>query len=179
MFPYDEEDSLVDKCLNNTNNKEIITPKGYSESTTYVTGTSTPSTKSSGKIYNAELNNNKKTQLWTIARSNYSSILMNIVMNYMSPNDVQIIPIMMLAMLFINTFKEIMLINGKFNNLNDSIDGEVDEYDLILMKLVYLLSCLINLIIGIWKLNSMGLIPNKQSDWLPFESKLLSKEKFI
>ena len=50
---------------------------------------------------------------------------------------------------------------------------------LILMKLVYLLSCLINLIIGIWKLNSMGLIPNKQSDWLPFESKLLSKEKFI
>ncbi|KAG0683082.1 hypothetical protein C6P40_000465 [Pichia californica] len=135
--------------------------------------------KNMNKIQNHELKDFKKKKMWELATSPAKSILMNIGMSYMSPNDIQVIPIMMLFMLFINTFKEMYSVSSKFKSLDKSIDSEIDPYDLIIMKIVYLLSCSGNLIIGLWKLNSMGLVPNKSSDWLSWEKPLKSSEIFI
>lgn len=135
--------------------------------------------RSKGKILNFDLKDMKKKKLWELSTSPAKSIIMNIGMSYMSPNEIQVIPITMLCMLFINTFKELFQVNEKFEQLDKSMEGDVDSYDVNLMKLVYILSCCGNLAVGIWKLNSMGLIPTKTSDWLAFEKKLSSKESFV
>lgn len=135
--------------------------------------------KRKNKIMNHELKAFKKKKMWELAYSPAKSIFMNAVMSYMSPNDIQIIPIMMLFMLFINTFKEIFMVSPKFRQLDKSIDADIDNYDINIMKFVYILSCCGNLLVGLWKLNSMGLIPNKSSDWLGWEEALKSNETFI
>lgn len=131
------------------------------------------------KIQNLELKQFKKKKMWELSISPAKSILMNVVMSYMSPNDIQVIPIMMLFMLFINTFKEILMVNTKFEQLDQSISSDIDTYDMNIMKFIYILSSCGNLIVGLWKLNSMGLIPNKSSDWLGWEYPLKSNEIFI
>lgn len=186
---YKEADRLVDAHFLNKK-ADIKKPNGYTESTfkDLDNGVFKPIRKHElkrlkvekrSKIQNYELQDYKKKKLWELATSPGKSILMNIGMSYMSPNDIQVIPIMMLFMLFINSFKEMLSVNSKFAALDTSIDADVDSYDIVIMKSVFLISCCGNLAVGIWKLNNMGLIPNKPSDWLSFETKLLSEELFI
>lgn len=186
---YKESDHLIDAHFANKK-ADIKKPNGYTESTfrDLDNGEYKPvskaqldqtKTRQRNKLQNHETQEFKKKKLWELAVSPAKSILMNAGMSYMSPNDIQVIPIMMLFMLFINTFKEIFTMNSKFRALDVSIDGEVDSYDVAIMKSIFLLSCCGNLAVGVWKLNSMGLIPNKRSDWLALEPKLLSKEVHI
>lgn len=186
---YKNEELIFEK-FNENKDVKLKQPLGYSESAfdDIDKGFNKPikqeelesiNKQSRNKMQNYEIKVFKKKKMWELATSPAKSILMNIGMSYMSPNDIQVIPIMMLFMLFINTFKEIFTVNVKFQTLDKSIETEIDSYDLIIMKFVYILSCCGNLLVGLWKLNSMGLIPNKSSDWLSWEPKLLSKEVFI
>lgn len=133
----------------------------------------------SSKIQNYELIEFKKKKMWELAISPAKNILMNFGMNYMSPNEIQVIPIMMLFMLFINNFQELFQVNSKFNDINSKIDAEMDSYDLNIWKLIYILSVLGNLGVGVWKLFKIGLIPNSKSDWISWESILSSTDKFV
>lgn len=186
---YKNEKELVQKYVANKSLK-LKQPQGYTDAAfsdidngNYLPvgadGGNTTSGKNHNKIQNHELKEFKKKKMWELATSPAKSILMNIGMSYMSPNDIQVIPIMMLFMLFINTFKEMFTVNVKFQQLDANIESEIDSYDVNIMKLVYILSCFGNLLVGLWKLNSMGLIPNKSSDWLGWEHPLKSAEIFV
>jgi hypothetical protein len=92
-------------------------------------------------------------------------IPMNLFMSYMSGSSLQVIPISMTLMLFSSTFKAIMGVNASFRGL-DTIDN---HNDVLMAKLAYLFLQMVIIGIGIFKLNSMGLIPTTKGDWLSWE----------
>ncbi|VEU24330.1 DEKNAAC105535 [Brettanomyces naardenensis] len=80
----------------------------------------------------------------------------------------------MTVMLFFNSLKDILSVNKKFEN------AELEsQYDRLVMKGVYVLCCSGNLLIGLWKLNAMGLIPNKSGDWLSWETTLAAVQDVV
>jgi hypothetical protein len=180
---YKDEDAIIQTSIDNADAK-IIPPLGYNTDAFIDLdegnfNTSIDEQEKTGQQQNFALQEFKKKKLWELATSPAKSILMNFGMTYMTPNEIQVIPIMMLFMLFIQTFKEIYAMNEKFRTLDASINFKIDTYDINIMKFVYILSCFGNLLVGFWKLNSIGLMPNNTSDWLSWESKLQSKERFI
>lgn len=173
---YKEEEKLLSAHKSNSN-APITPPTGYKPSTySDIDNGIKHDPIIANNSNNHQLVEYKKKKLWEIATAPAKSILMNIGMNYMSPNDIQFIPIMMLIMLFVNTTKDLFMINEKFN-IYKNID--IDPIDLSMIKFVYVISCFGNFLVGIWKLNNMGLIPNHSSDWLAWEGKLESLEIFI
>ncbi|GMG28431.1 unnamed protein product [Ambrosiozyma monospora] len=123
--------------------------------------------KQKSKPINYELEKLKRKRNWDMSISPSKSIPMNAIMMYFSPNSLQLIPIMMTLMLFVNSIKEMLNVNEKFMNID--VD---DDYDRHTLKLVYLLCCCGNLLIGVVKLHYMGLIPDKSADWLAWEPTL-------
>lgn len=111
----------------------------------------------------------KLKKAWDIALSPAKSIPMNLVMSYMTGNSLQLIPIMTAVMLFWNPLKAIFTsTNIQFKTL-----GTKSNYEFLYLKVIYVMSQVACMSIGIWKLHSMGLISNSESDWLswkkPFE----------
>jgi hypothetical protein len=92
-------------------------------------------------------------------------IPMNLLMSYMSGSSLQIIPISMTLMLFTSTFKAILSVNTSFKRL-DTTDN---HNDVLMAKLAYLFLQMVIIGIGVFKLNSMGLIPTTKGDWLSWE----------
>lgn len=84
----------------------------------------------------------------------------------MSGNSLQLIPISMTLMLFTGAFKAILDVNKTFSGL----EAEKTDNGLKLAKITYLFFQLVTISIGVYKLNSMGLIPNKTGDWLSWET---------
>ncbi|KAH3668825.1 hypothetical protein OGAPHI_002580 [Ogataea philodendri] len=118
--------------------------------------------KSSEKSY--DLEKLKKQRAWDVAISPAKNIPMNLIMMYMSPNSLQLIPIMMVLMLFVNSAKEIFQVKEKFEVLELKNDP-----DKTMLQILYVACCLGNMLVGVWKLNKLGLIPNRSSDWLSWE----------
>lgn len=111
----------------------------------------------------------KMKRAWEIALSPAKSIPMNLVMSYMTGNSLQLIPIMTAVMLFWNPLKAIFTsTNSQFKALETK-----SAYKFPYLKVIYVMSQVACMSIGIWKLHSMGLISNSESDWLswkkPFE----------
>lgn len=69
-------------------------------------------------------------------------------------------------MLFTGPFKAILSINSTFQGL----ENEKTKQDIFLAKLTFAFLQLVVVAIGVYKLNSMGLIPNRKGDWLSWES---------
>jgi hypothetical protein len=80
---------------------------------------------------------------------------MNAIMMYMSGNSLQIFSIMMVFMLFKGPIQGLLNTNAAFAKFEtDAIRAK-----LVGVKLVYVLVQLLLLGLGIWKVNSMGLLP--------------------
>lgn len=80
---------------------------------------------------------------------------MNAIMMYMSGNSLQIFSIMMVFMLFKNPIQALIGTNQAFTRFES--DGTRGK--LFLVKLVYVLTNLVALGLGLWKVNGMGLLP--------------------
>ncbi|ODV87069.1 hypothetical protein CANARDRAFT_26502 [[Candida] arabinofermentans NRRL YB-2248] len=133
-------------------------------------GTAGEST-SKKSVKNYDLEALKRKRAFDVAISPAKNIPVNLIMMYMSPNSLQMIPIMMTLMLFINSVKEIFQVEEKFKNVEIS-----NDYDKVTIKALYVVCCCGNLAIGLWKLNGMGLIPNRSGDWISWEPTLLGAE---
>lgn len=171
---YKTEDDVVEKLSVKTRKEKLPPPSGYDEQIYKLQseGKLKKSTKLGKKNEkNDELDVLKRKKLWELAIKPAKSIPMNALMMYMSPNSIQIISIMMTVMLFFNSLKDIFFVNRVFENAEAE-----STYDMLVMKTIYVIACSGNLILGTWKLNSMGLIPNKTSDWLGWESAILSQQ---
>lgn len=102
---------------------------------------------------------------WEIATGPGKQIPMNLFMSYMSGNSLQLIPITMTLMLFTGPLKAVFSVNNAFQGL----ESEKTKQDILLAKLTFVFLQVVVMAIGVYKLNSMGLIPNRRGDWLSWE----------
>ncbi|KAG7840869.1 hypothetical protein KL942_001857 [Ogataea angusta] len=147
-----------------SSNKSILSPPGFSEQ--FHRQWKEGKVKPQGKLANKDssLEKLKYERAWDLAKSPSKNIPMNLIMMYMSPNSLQLIPIVMVLMLFVNSIKEIYQVKEKFRELELN-----DKQGKTLLQFLYVACCCGNMAIGVWKLNKLGLIPNRSSDWLSWE----------
>ncbi|MCP9262924.1 ER membrane protein complex subunit 4 [Dirofilaria immitis] len=105
-----------------------------------------------------------KKRAWDMALQPIKSLPMNLFMMYMSGSTISIFPIMMIAMMAWRPVKALMNVNLAFKPLQDEHMGS-----LLLHKLVFVLGNMIAIAMALYKLHSMGLLPNHASDWLDFQ----------
>jgi hypothetical protein len=97
----------------------------------------------------------KLKKAWEVALAPVKSLPMTAFMMYMSGNSLQIFSIMMVVMAFKNPLMGLVNTNQAFERFQtDSIAGQ-----LIQVKLVYIACQIVALAVGVWKINSMGLLP--------------------
>ena len=97
----------------------------------------------------------KIKKAWEVAIAPAKQLPMNAIGMYMSGNSLQIFSIMMVFMLFKNPITAIVSIQSAFGRFET--EGTRDR--LLGVKLVYILTNLLALGLGIWKVNGMGLLP--------------------
>lgn len=124
------------------------------------------------KTKNISLEKLRMKKNWEFSYSPLKNLPMNLVMSYFAPNSLQLMSILMVFNFFLTPLKEITSNLSRFDTFEN-----VEPIDAMLMKLCYIACWLCNLGVGVWKLNSMGLIPNARSDWLSWETALTVLER--
>lgn len=108
----------------------------------------------------------KVKKAWEVALAPVKGLPMTAIMMYMSGNSLQIFSIMMVFMAFKNPIVGLMNTNQAFERFQtDSNSGQILQ-----TKLVYVAMQFLALAVGVWKINSMGLLPTTRSDWMMWES---------
>lgn len=155
----DFADLLSPKAIQPLN--DVIAPAGFGAD-----NSKTTKVASVKKVAETELDELKVKKAWEIATSPAKNIPMNLIMSYMTGNSMQIIPITMALMLLWNPLSSI------FTETSVAFNGLLNERTsskLVLPKVVFVICQMLNMAIGIWKLNQMGLIPNKEADWISWK----------
>ncbi|KAG1466933.1 hypothetical protein G6F55_000169 [Rhizopus delemar] len=144
---------------------KLPNPIGFQPSTLQKYSKSEKSTRHSDKDDQAAL---KMRRAWDVALVPAKSIPMSLFMMYMSGNSLQIFSVMITAtMLFMQPIKAIMSAQETFSRF-ESTGSKKQETDLTLPKLSFIGLQLIVILLGVYRVNSMGLLPNTTSDWLSF-----------
>ena len=97
----------------------------------------------------------KVKKAWEVALAPAKSLPMTAVMMYMSGNTLQIFSIMMVWMAFKNPVMGLMSTNQTLARF----ESETNKAQIFPVKLVYVAMQLLALAVGVWKINSMGLLP--------------------
>ncbi|KAG4302176.1 hypothetical protein PCANB_001387 [Pneumocystis canis] len=146
-----------------TNKRKFANPPGYiSDEETGVTGVvhssiSTLSTEETERL--------KVKKAWEVALAPAKMLPMSALMAYMSGNSVQIFSLIMTFMLFWNPIKSISNLNAIFLHL----ESPKTHSKLFFPKLSFVLIQLITIVLGLIKMQWMGLLPITKSDWLAWE----------
>ncbi|KAG6088009.1 hypothetical protein E4U15_006925 [Claviceps sp. LM218 group G6] len=122
-----------------------------------------------------EMETLKVKKAWEVALAPVKALPMTGIMMYMSGNSLQIFSIMMVFMAFKNPIMGLMATNQAFEKFH----SEKNAGQILQTKLVYVVMQLVALAVGVWKVNSMGLLPTTRSDWLMWESLRESVDKSI
>ncbi|KAJ1356775.1 hypothetical protein KIN20_014563 [Parelaphostrongylus tenuis] len=104
-----------------------------------------------------------KKRAWDVAMAPAKSLPMNMFMMYMAGRSVSIFPIMMVGMMLWRPAKALFSVNTTFKPLEDQNAG-----NLIIHKIVFILGNMGAIALAIYKVHTMGLLPNTPSDWLEF-----------
>ncbi|CDK13604.1 ER membrane protein complex subunit 4 [Caenorhabditis elegans] len=91
------------------------------------------------------------------------SLPMNMFMMYMAGGGVSIFPIMMVGMMVFRPLKALFAVNSTFKPLESPATGSM-----FIHKLIFCLGNLGAIGLAIYKVHTMGLLPNTPSDWLEF-----------
>ena len=97
----------------------------------------------------------KVKKAWEVALAPVKSLPMTAIMMYMSGNTLQIFSIMMVLMAFKNP---IMGLIGT-NQALARFESDTNRSQIVPVKLLYVVMQLVALAVGVWKINSMGLLP--------------------
>jgi hypothetical protein len=108
----------------------------------------------------------KLKKAWDVALSPAKSIPMNAFMLWMAGSGIQIFSIMITVMLLFQPIRAMMNTQTTFTPFK-AIVGR-SGVDLTLPKIVFLLMNMASMMMGMYKLTSMGLLPTSSSDWLAF-----------
>ncbi|CAO3608408.1 unnamed protein product [Mucor fragilis] len=157
--------------LNTANSTKVANPVGYEPSTLQ------KYTKNERSNRQGNQDNNqvaiKMKRAWDVAMGPAKSIPMNAIMIYMSGTSLQIFTVMVTAMLFFNPVKAIMTTQQTFSRFESDITptstGKAQpKVDLMMPKLAFIGLHIVTILLGVYKVNAMGLLPNTASDWLAF-----------
>jgi ER membrane protein complex subunit 4 len=97
----------------------------------------------------------KLKKAWEVALAPAKGLPMNLIMMYMSGNSLQIFSIMMVFMAFKNPIVGLMATGQAFERFQTPNNaGQIFQ-----VKLVYVLMQILALGVGVWKINTMGLLP--------------------
>ena len=125
----------------------------------------------------------KLKKAWEVALAPVKNLPMTAIMMYMSGNSLQIFSIMMVFMAFKNPVMGILTTNQAF----ERFETGSNRAKMLQAKLAYVAMQLVALAFGVWKVNSMGLLPwvtfplhryrnlltrcrTTRSDWLAWET---------
>ncbi|KAK3358560.1 hypothetical protein B0T24DRAFT_540105 [Lasiosphaeria ovina] len=151
-------------------NAGILDPPGFPSSQ------SPPSSKAATAQRKAptgdEMDTLKLKKAWEVALGPIKGLPMTAIMMYMSGNSLQIFSIMMVFMAFKNPIMGILGTNQAF----ERFETDSNRAKILQVKLAYIAMQLVALAMGIWKVNSMGLLPTTRSDWLAWEAQRESLE---
>ncbi|KAK4509044.1 uncharacterized protein ATC70_007394 [Mucor velutinosus] len=155
--------------LNTANSSKVSNPVGYEPSTLQ------KYTKNERSSRQGNQDNNqvaiKMKRAWDVAMGPAKSIPMNAIMIYMSGTSLQIFTVMVTAMLFFNPVKAIMTTQQTFSRFESdtTTTGKAQpKVDLTMPKLTFIGLHIVTILLGVYKVNAMGLLPNTASDWLAF-----------
>ncbi|EXJ90546.1 hypothetical protein A1O1_03649 [Capronia coronata CBS 617.96] len=107
----------------------------------------------------------KLKKAWEVALAPAKQVPMQAIMAYMSGNSLQIFSIMMVFMLFKNPIQAISQTNMAFSRF----ESPGTRSQMLGIKAAYILMQCLLLGLGVYKVNSMGLLPTTRSDWLAWE----------
>ncbi|PSR90636.1 hypothetical protein BD289DRAFT_210876 [Coniella lustricola] len=113
-----------------------------------------------------EMDTLKLKKAWEVALAPIKSLPMTAIMMYMTGNSLQIFSIMMVFMAFKNPIAGLLATNQAF----ERFETDTNKAKMLQVKLAYVAMQLVALAVGIWKVNSMGLLPTTRSDWLAWEA---------
>ncbi|RPB23710.1 hypothetical protein L211DRAFT_808627 [Terfezia boudieri ATCC MYA-4762] len=142
---------------------KIPDPPGFTSGGTG--GNKKPTTPSKPPPTQSETDDLFLKKAWELALAPGKSLPMNFIMMYMSGNTLQIFSIMMVWMLFQNPIRALANMGSTFRRF----DNERTHKRLWAVKFVFVLMQFVALGVGVWKVNGMGLLPNRRSDWLAWE----------
>ncbi|KAG0228905.1 hypothetical protein B0O80DRAFT_298762 [Mortierella sp. GBAus27b] len=120
------------------------------------------------KEFDSELLKVKKA--WDVALAPGKQLPMQAFMLWMSGNSVQIFSVAITAMLMFSPIKALMNMSQVFERYESSSPVKVGFMDskLAFPKITFVAMQILTIMLGMWKLNSMGLLPTSHSDWLAF-----------
>ncbi|ODV92533.1 hypothetical protein CANCADRAFT_22594 [Tortispora caseinolytica NRRL Y-17796] len=107
----------------------------------------------------------KVSKAWSIVTSSAKMIPMNAIIAYFAGNSLQMFSILTTFMLFWTPIKALTSINATFAPYST----EATQDKILVTKLAYMLLQLVQIGIGIWKIDALGLLPTHKSDWLAWE----------
>ncbi|KAI9270344.1 hypothetical protein BDA99DRAFT_501512 [Phascolomyces articulosus] len=154
----------IDYASINSNKKKISTPVGFEQGALLNTKSGSKSAKQSTPQEGHNDTALKIRRAWDVAWGPAKSIPMNGFMLYMTGNNVQIFSVMITAMLFFNPAKAIMSLNQNFSRF----ESKETAAELIMPKLLFIGLQVVTMLLGVYKVNAMGLLPTTTSDWLAF-----------
>ena len=96
------------------------------------------------------------------ARSKGGSLFQTGLMLWFSGSSVHMWSLMMTGMALTNPLKELMSMKQTFKRFDDG------KADLLMPMLMFVGVQLICMFMGLYKLNSMGLLPTTSADWLSY-----------
>ncbi|KAF9358816.1 hypothetical protein BGX26_000819 [Mortierella sp. AD094] len=121
---------------------------------------------------NNEMDNEllKVKKAWDVALAPGKQLPMQAFMLWMSGNSVQIFSVAITAMLMFSPIRAVMSMSQVFERYETVSPVKVSflESKLALPKLTFVAMQILTILLGMWKLNSMGLLPTSHSDWLAF-----------
>jgi len=101
----------------------------------------------------------KQRKAWEIAKSPGKSILTTAIFAWMAGSTLNIFSIMITAMMLFNPLKSMFSVNSAFSKFSSE--------SVLPQKFVFVLLNLVCLCIGVYKLNSMDLLPTAE-DWITY-----------
>ncbi|KAI1261049.1 hypothetical protein F5Y18DRAFT_214074 [Xylariaceae sp. FL1019] len=113
-----------------------------------------------------EMDTLKLKKAWEVALAPVKSLPMTFIMMYMSGNSLQIFSIMMVYMAFKNPIMGLLGTGQAF----ERFESDTNKGKMLPVKLAYVAMQVVALAVGIWKVNTMGLLPTTRSDWLAWEA---------
>ncbi|KAK3810118.1 MAG: hypothetical protein J3Q66DRAFT_404888 [Benniella sp.] len=112
----------------------------------------------------------KVKKAWDVALAPGKQLPMQAFMLWMSGNSVQIFSVAITAMLMFSPIKALLSMSQVFERYETASPVKVGFMDsqLSFPKLTFVAMQILTILLGMWKLNAMGLLPTSHSDWLAF-----------
>ncbi|KAJ7118859.1 DUF1077-domain-containing protein [Mycena epipterygia] len=154
--------------------RNLPPPPGFSKA---ITAKGSAGAKTRGAPAPESYDQLKEKRALDFATAPAKSLPMQAFMLYMSGGGVQIFSMGIVFMLLITPFKNLAGINDAFAPFAPSTATNPKALTtLALQKLVYVACNVVTLAVGLWKCQSMGLLPLGTGDWLAFETRGIAPE---